>query len=84
MPSVATDDRRWFDQADADKWEAVDATLFHIADVWAVRDSTTMMGATSAKIIDAPAAVVWLTSHGFDIPATLTDVAESSRLKVES
>jgi len=77
----ALSDGRWFDVADATKWESTGGTLFYIAGQWATHDMlAALMGNTPATIIDERAAVLWLTSAGFDIPEQLAEVAESLRI----
>lgn len=81
MPTMATTDGRWFDVADATKWDAPDGTLYHIAGRWVLRDELTAMLNTPASIVSHVVALTWLVSRGHDVPAELQPLAEQTRLR---
>lgn len=84
MATMALDNGQWFDVADASQWTSNGVSMFYVAGRWALRDLAAAMLDGPAKLIDASAALTWLTCAGFDIPEQLTAIAESSRLRVSS
>lgn len=84
MPTMALDDGRWFDLADARQWRSVTGVLYLVGTTWVMRDHADAMLDGPAKPIDPMAALVWLTSAGFDIPEKLKAIAEPSRLRIDS
>ena len=81
MTTVALDNGQWFSLADSLSWRSVTGILYLIGVQWAVRDHADAMLDGPAKLIDAQAALRWLTSAGHDIPEQLTALAEQTRLR---
>ena len=83
--TIATDDGRWFDVADAVTWLTCDGSkLFHVGKTWARRDMLAELENKPAVILTEQEAVVWITSRGFEIPDALAAIAETSRISVRS